>query len=366
MFAMACDDSTAPFSIQNARNSAEAFSVAPMLDWTDAHCRVFHRMLSDQAWLFTEMVTTGAILYGEPQSRFLGHDPSDAPCSLQLGGSDPKALAQCAHLGEKWGYQEINLNVGCPSDRVQNNLIGACLMAYPNKVAQAVSAMKSAVDQIPITIKCRIGIDDQADFETLRAFIEAQVEAGVDGVIVHARKAWLQGLSPKENRHLPPLRYDWVREIKRAFPQLPVAINGGITQLAQAQQFLEPQPHEGLPGVDGVMIGRAVYEKPFLLNQLNPPAQRISRFEVIEQMLPYIDTHLAQGAKLNQITRPMLGLYAGLPGGRKWRRFLSERAHRPDADTQTLIEARNLVENEISRMQAQYPEKTQRMLEAAL
>ncbi|WP_019896310.1 tRNA dihydrouridine(20/20a) synthase DusA [Hydrogenovibrio halophilus] len=351
--------------VDQARNSAQAFSVAPMLDWTNAHCRVFHRMLSDQAWLYTEMVTTGAILYGDNLPRFLGHDPSDAPCSLQLGGSDPKELAQCARLGEAWGYQEINLNVGCPSDRVQNNLIGACLMAHPQRVAEAVSAMKAAVTHIPVTVKCRIGIDDQEDFETFAAFIEAQVGAGVDGVIVHARKAWLQGLSPKQNRDIPPLRYDWVRRLKAAYPDLSIAVNGGIVSPDAGRDFLTPDPDTSLPGLDGVMIGRAVYEKPFLLTQLNPPNRGISRAQVVEKMAPYIEAHLEQGGKLNQVTRHMLGLYAGLPGGRKWRRFLSEQAFKPEADLSTLFEARRLVEAEIERMQERDPDKTQQMLEAA-
>ncbi|KUJ72031.1 tRNA dihydrouridine(20/20a) synthase DusA [Thiomicrospira sp. WB1] len=351
--------------IEQARNSAEAFSVAPMLDWTDAHCRVFHRVISDQAWLYTEMVTTGAILHGDNLPRFLGHDPTDAPCSLQLGGSDAKDLAQCARLGEEWGYQEIDLNVGCPSDRVQNNLIGACLMAHPKTVAQAVAEMKSAVQHIPITLKCRIGIDEQEDFDSFMAFVEPQIKAGVDGLIVHARKAWLQGLSPKENRTIPPLRYDWVRRLKQLYPDLPVAINGGIEGPISGLRFLSTDTERNLPRLDGVMIGRAVYEKPYLLNQLNDNAHKISRFDAVERMLPYIEQHLEKGGKLNQVTRHMLGLYAGLPGGRKWRRYLSERAFRPEAGLHTLLEARTLVENEIERMRDQYPDKTRRMLEEA-
>ncbi|NCN44358.1 MAG: tRNA dihydrouridine(20/20a) synthase DusA [Piscirickettsiaceae bacterium CG_4_9_14_3_um_filter_43_564] len=342
-------------------NSAEHFSVAPMLEWTDRHCRVFHRHLTRHAWLYTEMVTTGAILYGNDLERFLGHDEIDCPVTLQLGGSNPTELASCAQLGEDWGYSEINLNVGCPSDRVQNNMIGACLMAHPQIVAEAVSAMKAAVKQIPVTVKTRIGIDDQQDFETLVKFISAIDNAGVDGVIIHARKAWLQGLSPKENRNIPPLNYDWVRQIKMCFPDLSVAINGGILSPEMGQGFLEPVANkEGkiLAAVDGVMIGRSVYEKPYLLTKVDQlyyddKSPINSREMVLDLMYPYIENHLSQGGRLNHISRHMLGLFSGLPGGRKWRRHISENAFKPGAGIEVLQQAYQQVASEIQRMEDQ-------------
>ena len=307
------------------------FSVAPMLDWTDRHCRYFHRRISRHAVLYTEMVTTGAILYGNDLERFLGHE-GDAPVILQLGGGDSEALAQCAELGQQWGYAAINLNVGCPSDRVQNNMIGACLMARPDLVAESVRAMKAAVD-IPVTVKTRIGIDEMDSFAQFEAFCAAQIDAGVDELIIHARKAWLQGLSPKENREIPPLKYDWVHELKHRYPHVPVILNGGLTDLQSARSHLE-RTH-GAP-LDGVMLGRAVYENPWLLAEVDslfygddtPPP---SRFEVVEQMLPYIEWHLRAGGRLNHITRHMLGLFRGQPGGRKWRQSLSQHAHRSGA-----------------------------------
>ncbi|MDX1795310.1 MAG: tRNA dihydrouridine(20/20a) synthase DusA [Hydrogenovibrio sp.] len=342
-----------PNSSPNFENSAQGFSVAPMLDWTDRHCRVFHRKLTRHAWLYSEMVTTGAIIYGENLPRFLGHDPSDAPVVLQLGGADPVDLAKSARLGQEWGYNEINLNVGCPSDRVQNNMIGACLMNHPKVVAEAVAAMKAVVS-IPVTVKSRIGLDDSDDYQALHDFVSGIERAGGDGVIIHARNAWLQGLSPKENREVPPLKYDWVRRIKQDFPHLPVAINGGIKTPEQGLSFL--QPEESLPGVDGVMLGRAAYENPYLLTSVDslyyhdaqtPP----EREAVLESMYPYIEAHLASGGKLNQVSRHMLGLFAGMPGGRMWRRYISENAFQKGAGIEVLQTALTMVQTEMKRME---------------
>ncbi len=341
-------------------NSANQFSVAPMLDWTDKHCRYFHRQLTQNAWLYSEMVTTGALIYGDNLPRFLGFNQQEQPVVLQLGGSEPKEMAQCAKLGEDWGYNEININVGCPSDRVQNNMIGACLMGHPKLVAENVAAMKAAVD-IQVTVKTRIGIDEQEDFDILAEFVDGIVQEGADGLIIHARKAWLQGLSPKENREVPPLKYDWVHKIKQAFPQLSIAINGGLTNHSQALEHLTT--FEGLPAVDGVMLGRAVYEKPYLLSEVDrlyyeDSTADISRAEVVENMKPYIEQHLANGGKLIQVTRHMLGLFHGLPGGRMWRRYLSENAFKPEAGIDTLEQAYRLVTDEIERMREQQLQRT--------
>ncbi len=343
-------------SIQNKHlNSANQFSVAPMLDWTNRHCRFFHRQLSQNAWLYSEMVTTGAIIYGNNLERFLGHNECEVPVVLQLGGSGVKDMATCAKLGEEWGYSEINLNIGCPSDRVQNNMIGACLMGHPELVAENVAAMKAVVD-IPVTVKTRIGIDDQEDFETLHKFVDGLVNAGVDGVIIHARKAWLQGLSPKQNRDVPPLNYAWVHQIKAEFPQLSVAINGGIKTLEQGQIHL--QNYEGLPAVDGLMLGRSSYEQPYLLAEVDQQLYGknravISRAQVLENMKPYIEKHLSNEGKLNHITRHMLGLFHGLPGGRIWRRYLSENAFKAGAGIEVVEQAYHLVAEEIQRMEDQ-------------
>lgn len=331
--------------------SASGFAVAPMLDWTDKHCRVFHRQFTKQAWLYSEMVTTGALIYGNNLPRFLGHDPIDAPVVLQLGGSDPADLATCAQFGEQWGYSEINLNVGCPSDRVQNNLIGACLMGHPKLVAEGVGAMKSAVS-IPVTVKCRIGIDDQEDLQTLIEFVGGLVEAGVDGVIIHARKAWLQGLSPKENRDVPPLNYAWVHLVKQAFPQLETSVNGGIKTPQAGLVHLDT--YENLAPVDGVMLGRAVYEQPFLLAQVDSlyygaPPSALSRQQVLTQLYPYIESHLTQGGRLSHITRHMMGLFHGCGGGRLWRRYLSEHACQPNAGIEVVEQAYQIIAHEIQR-----------------
>lgn len=334
-----------------SKNGVAGFSVAPMLDWTDRHCRVFHRLLSHQAWLYSEMVTTGAIIHGNNLPRFLGREPQDAPVVLQLGGSDPKDLEHCAKLGQEWGYNAINLNVGCPSDRVQNNLMGACLMGHPQLVADCVDAMKQVVD-IPVTVKHRIGIDHQEDLQTLLDFVGGLVEKGVDGVIIHARKAWLQGLSPKENREIPPLNYNWVHEVKREFAHLDVMINGGI-KTPQAG-LVHLSQYEKLPAVDGVMLGRAVYEQPYLLAEVdrlyygdNRPV--LNREQVLEAMYPYIEQHLTQGGRLNHISRHMLGLFHAQPGGRLWRRYLSENAFNPGAGIEVLQQAYALVKQETER-----------------
>ncbi|MBO1518073.1 tRNA dihydrouridine(20/20a) synthase DusA [Oceanisphaera pacifica] len=301
------------------------FSVAPMLDWTDRHCRYFHRLMSRHAQLYTEMVTTGAILYGK--GDYLGFNEQEHPLVLQLGGSDPVALAECATLAKQRGYDEINLNVGCPSDRVQNGMFGACLMAEPKRVADCVAAMKAAVD-IPVTVKTRIGIDEQDSYEFLCTLVDGLVDVKVDALIVHARKAWLKGLSPKQNRDVPPLDYERVYQLKRDYPELTIAVNGGIKTLAEADTHLAQ--------LDGVMLGREVYQNPYILAQVdgtlfNEHNEIPSRHEVIRQLLPYIEQQLSQDTYLGNITRHTLGIFQGLPGARAWRRHLSENAHKKGA-----------------------------------
>lgn len=304
-------------------------SVAPMMDWTDRHCRYFHRLLSPHARLYTEMVTSAALAHGDP-ARLLRHSAFEQPVALQLGGSDPAELAAAARLGAEAGYVEINLNVGCPSDRVQSGRFGACLMREPALVADCVAAMRAAV-AIPVTVKCRIGVDEQDDYHDLQQFTERMVGAGVETLIVHARKAWLKGLSPKENREVPPLNYRRVYQLKRDFPQLCIVINGGITS--------EDAVAEHLRHVDGVMLGRAAYHDPYVLARVE---QRLygeplpERDAVIERLLPYIEAELAAGTALKHITRHLLGLYQGLPGARGFRRVLSERAHRNDAGIEVI------------------------------
>ena len=307
-------------------NITHRFCIAPMMDWTDKHCRYFHRLLTRHARLYTEMITTGAILHGD-RKRLLGFDASEHPVAVQLGGSDPKALAECARICADWGYDEINLNVGCPSDRVQSGRFGACLMAEPMLVADCAAAMRAAV-HIPVTVKCRLGIDEQDSYETLVQFISCNAEAGCRTFIVHARKAWLQGLSPKQNREVPPLDYQRVYQLKQNFPQLNLIINGGIMNLDQAEQHLQY--------VDGVMLGRAAYQTPYRLAEVDrrffaamhpvPEPQAI-----IQALLPYIEQQLAQGIYLSAISRHILGLFQGRPGARAWRRYLSENAHRRGA-----------------------------------
>ena len=305
-----------------------------MLDWTDQHCRFFHRLLTKEAILYTEMVTTGAILYGDP-ARQLRFNSQEHPVALQLGGSEPQELAQCARIAQDYGYDEINLNVGCPSERVQKGAFGACLMAEPQLIAECVSAMQAAV-AIPITVKNRIGIDDQEDYADLHHFIDTVSQAGCQTFIIHARKAWLKGLSPKENREIPPLRYDLVYQIKQAFPALEIIINGGITTLEQCQQHLQH--------VDGVMVGREAYHNPWLLAQVDPllygtPAPLESRQAALLAMLPYVQAQLDAGVPLGHISRHLLGLFQGMPGARAFRRLISENAHKPDAGVKLLRDA---------------------------
>ncbi|WP_029922812.1 tRNA dihydrouridine(20/20a) synthase DusA [Nevskia soli] len=315
------------------------FSVAPMMDWTDRHCRYFLRLLSQHTRLYTEMVNTGAILRGDAD-RHLRFHPDEHPLALQLGGSEPQALAQSAAIGAEYGYDEINLNCGCPSDRVQEGRFGACLMAEPQRVAAAVAAMRGTCG-IPVTVKCRIGIDDSEDYVFLRAFVETVAASGCGVFVVHARKAWLSGLSPKENREIPPLRYEQVYRLKQDFPQLAIAINGGIRTLEDCEQHLQH--------VDGVMLGREAYENPYLLAQVDsrlfgdtrtPP----TRAEAALRLRPYIEQELASGTSLGQITRHILGLYKGQPGGRAFRRHLSENAHRKNAGWAVVEDAIALTE----------------------
>ncbi|WP_276307709.1 tRNA dihydrouridine(20/20a) synthase DusA [Alteromonas facilis] len=293
-------------------------SVAPMLDWTDKHCRYFYRLMSQQTLLYTEMVTTGAIIFGK--GDYLGYNQQEHPVALQLGGSDPSAMAQCASIAQARGYDEVNINVGCPSDRVQNGRFGACLMAEPEVVAECVKAMQAEVD-IPVTVKCRIGIDDMDEYEDLTRFVKVVAEAGCNTFIVHARKAWLQGLSPKENRDIPPLCYPRVYSLKQEFPELSISINGGIKTFEDAA--------EHLTYVDGVMIGREIYANPYMLASADEmifgmPATTYSREYVVEQMSHYIREQVKQGAREWHIARHMLGLFQGQPGGRVWRRYLSQ------------------------------------------
>ncbi len=309
-----------------------------MMEWTDRHCRFFHRLLTRHALLYTEMVTTGAVLHG-PRERLLGFDPEEQPVALQLGGSDPKQLAECARIGADFGYREINLNVGCPSDRVQEGRFGACLMAEPDLVGDCVAAMKAGVF-IPVTVKCRIGIDHQdpeASLDTLTAKVRA---AGVDALIVHARKAWLDGLSPRENRDIPPLDYDRVYRLKRDNPDLTIAINGGIVDLGQAREHLQH--------VDGVMMGRAAYQEPWRLLAVDPDlfgacAPYPSVKAALEAFFPYIERELAQGVRLHSMTRHILGLFRAVPGARAFRRHLSVHAVKPGADIGVLREALDLI-----------------------
>ncbi len=314
------------------------FSIAPMMDWTDRHCRFFHRLLTRRTLLYTEMLTTGAVLNGD-RTRLLGFDPAEHPVALQLGGCDPAALAQSARIGEDFGYDEINLNVGCPSDRVQEGRFGACLMAEPALVAEGVAAMKAAV-RVPVTVKCRIGIDEQDPEETLFAFAEAVRAAGADALIVHARKAWLKGLSPKENRDVPPLDYALVHRLKRAHPDLEIIINGGIASLEQAQ--------EQLGFADGVMMGRAAYQEPWRLLSADPllfgePAPFASPKEAGLALIHYIERELANGVRLSSITRHVLGLFRAVPGARAFRRHLATEAVRPGAGAEVMADALALV-----------------------
>ncbi len=317
---------------------ARRFSVAPMMDRTDRHFRFFCRLLSRQALLYTEMVTTGALIHSD-KKRFLDFSQAEQPVALQLGGSNPDELATCCKMAEDWGYNEINLNVGCPSDRVQNNKIGACLMANPNLVANCVDAMQNKT-RLPVTIKHRIGIDDQDSYQHLHHFVQTVSSAGCNTFIVHARKAILNGLSPKENRCIPPLVYERVYQLKKDFPDLEIIINGGISTLDACQEHLQQ--------VDGVMLGREVYHNPWLLHNIDhqlfdTPNPLTSRHDVIEQFLPYTEQQLRSGVYLGHITRHILGIFHGQPGGKKFRRYLSENAHKPGADTNIIQKALALV-----------------------
>ncbi len=310
------------------------FTLAPMMEWSTSDCRTFWRMLTKEAVLYSEMVTTGALLHGD-RARFLDFNAAEHPLALQLGGSDPKALAECTRIAEDWGYDEVNLNCGCPSDRVQNGMIGACLMAEPQLVAECIDAMQQAV-KIPVTVKHRIGIDDMEDYAGLVGFVSTVAATGCNTFIVHARKAWLKGLSPKENREIPPLQYDKVYQLKQDFPHLNIIINGGITTLEQSKHLLEH--------VDGVMVGREAYSNPYLLAEVDQQIYGSTRTvatrdQVMQSFMAYCEEQLAKGARLNHLTRHVLGLYQGIPGARQFRRIISEEAHKPGATIDVLKRA---------------------------
>lgn len=315
-------------------NKHPVLSVAPMIDWTDRHCRVFHRLLSPNALLYTEMITSSAILNGD-QKKLLSFSDVEHPVALQLGGSDPVDLATCAKIGEDYGYDAINLNCGCPSDRVQKGAFGACLMADPQLVADGVAAMKAAVN-IPVTVKCRIGIDDSDDYNFLEDFIKKVSAAGCDTFIIHARKAWLKGLSPKENREIPPLRYDIAAEIKKNYPDLTIILNGGLTTLPHIQDALQT--------FDGVMIGREAYNNPWSLTEMELAlfgTPQPDRFEVCQKMIPYIES---QTSTIHSTTRHMLGLFNGMRGARLFRQILSTEVH-------TATSAKDIIEKALSSLE---------------
>jgi tRNA-dihydrouridine synthase A len=314
------------------------FCIAPMMDWTDRHCRAFHRVLTRRALLYTEMITTGAVLRGD-RARLLSFDPAEHPVAVQLGGSDPRALAEAARICADLGYDEINLNVGCPSDRVREGRFGACLMAEPQLVGDCVAAMKAAV-VVPVTVKCRIGIDEQDPEESLDTLTRIVVASGVDALIVHARKAWLDGLSPRENRDIPPLDYDRVYRLKRVWPKLHISMNGGIASVEQAAVHLGH--------VDGVMMGRAAYQEPWRLLAVDPliysaPAPFASPKDAIEAFIPHVERELARGTRLHAMTRHLLGLFQGAPGARAFRRHIATQAVKPGAGIAVLREAADLV-----------------------
>jgi len=310
-----------------------------MMDWTDRHCRYFHRLITKNTLLYTEMVTSGAVINGD-REKLLGFNQEEYPIALQLGGSDSKALAECAKIGEDYGYDEINLNVGCPSDRVQSGRIGACLMAEPELVRECVFAMKQ-VSKIPVTVKHRIGIDDQDSYADLVNFVGIVAESGCDSFIVHARKAILSGLSPKQNRDIPPLIYERVYQLKKDFPKLEIIINGGIKTIKETRNHLIK--------VDGVMIGREAYHNPYMLSSVDneffgSDEKLSSRVEIAEQMLPYIERHISKGGKLQHVSRHMLGLFHAQPNGKQWRRHLSESATKPNAGIEVILDALSLVQ----------------------
>jgi tRNA-dihydrouridine synthase A len=325
----------------------KTFAVAPMMDWTDRHCRVFHRVLSRHVLLYTEMVTGLAIKHGN-REKLLGFDQREQPIALQLGGSDPQILAEAASIGEQWGYSEINLNVGCPSDRVQGGNFGACLMATPQLVADCVAAMHNSV-AVPVTVKCRIGIDDQDSEKDLQNFINVVAQSGCKTFIVHARKAWLQGLSPKENREIPPLDYDRVHRLKTSMPDLNIQLNGGLIDVASDIAHLET--------LDGLMYGREAYHNPWILTAIDPlmanevaPVQ--DRQAAVEAMYDYIAQHLERGQTLHRMTRHMLGLFHAQPGGRIWRQILSSEACKPGANLDVLKQALAAVTSMAEKTQA--------------
>jgi tRNA-dihydrouridine synthase A len=323
------------------------FAVAPMMDWTDRHCRVFHRVLSRRAVLYTEMVTAPAVIHGD-REKLLGFDTSEHPVVLQLGGSDPGKLAEAARIGTGFGYDAINLNCGCPSDRVQGGHFGACLMAEPRLVAECFAAMQAAVS-IPITIKCRIGIDDMDEFLGLQDFVSIVADAGCISFIVHARKAWLKGLSPKENREIPPLNYDRVHHLKNSFPELNIVLNGGLSSVKE--------DYFHLSDLDGLMYGREAYHNPWMLTEVDPmfagaPAPVQTRRQAAEAMFAYIERHLATGAPLHHITRHMLGLYHAQPGGRLWRQILTMDGQKRGAGVEVIIRALTVVEEQAAKVAA--------------
>ena len=325
-------------SSQFVSGEAWRFCIAPMMEWTDRHCRFFHRLLTRRALIYTEMVTTGAVLHGD-RERLIGFDTAEHPVALQLGGSDPVALARCARIGADFGYDEINLNVGCPSERVQEGRFGACLMAEPSLVGDCVAAMKAAV-AIPVTVKCRIGIDDQDPEVALETMASTVETAAADALIVHARKAWLSGLSPRENRDIPPLDYDIVVRLKTAHPKLPVVLNGGVTTVEAAREHLHK--------LDGVMIGRAAYQEPWRLLQVDPllfgvDAPFASPKQAALALIPYIERELSRGVRLHSITRHLHGLFHGVPGARAYRRHLATAAVKPGACAGVLADALALV-----------------------
>jgi tRNA-dihydrouridine synthase A len=317
------------------------FAIAPMMDWTDRHCRFFHRLLTRRALLYSEMITTGAVIHGD-RARLLASDPAEQPVALQLGGCDPRALAQCAAVGEGFGFAEINLNVGCPSDRVQEGRFGACLMAEPALVGDCVAAMKARV-RVPVTVKCRIGIDEQDPEQALDALTAAVAGAGVDALIVHARKAWLKGLSPRENRDLPPLDYDRIYRLKAAHAPLPIVLNGGIASVEAGAEHLEH--------VDGVMMGRAAYQEPWRLlavdTQLFGEAAPAPDAKTAAMaLIPYIERELARGVRLHAITRHVLGMFRGVPGARAFRRHLATEGVKSSANAATFRDALALIGSE--------------------
>jgi tRNA-dihydrouridine synthase A len=323
------------------KSDSHRFAVAPMMEWTDRHCRYFLRLISKRTFLYTEMVTAEAVLYGD-RERVLGFDEAEHPLALQLGGSDAKKLGEAARIGADYGYDEINLNVGCPSDRVQSGRFGACLMAEPRLVGECVAAMNKAVS-VPVTVKCRIGIDDQDAEESLNQFIDTVAEAGCTTFVVHARKAWLEGLSPKQNRDVPPLDYGRVYRLKERRPDLEIVINGGVESFAAAKAQLAH--------VDGVMLGRAAYADPYLLAEVDGEAfgeERAvpSRLDVLDAFRPYVENQLARGSRLNQMTRHILGLFHGQPRARAFRRHLAENAHLDGAGIDVLDQVRRIVAGE--------------------